>query len=289
VAAESKSSDEVCAAQAQLTEHQKRKTKKDSECAETISQLAYCKEIKNEIFEFKKAHAIKIQASKNALVESEKLIQIKAELEAKLEAAKNELEKAGIELDAANKVAQAAASMKAANDEMENSVVLPGKDEIVQLVKEKEQLAKIISNGHEESAAAQELEKEQAKSIADELKAAKTELGTISELLEGKNVKKQHFDRVQQESRENWEPEIAEHIAVEEKYRLAYEAESKHREDTYQAKKLGFEAKLEDLKSESELRCAAIDRHLHILLYGAEIIQHGEETVRQLNEDPITL
>ena len=31
------------------------------------------------------------------------------------------------------------------------------------------------------------------------------------------------------------------------------------------------------------------DRHVHILLYGTEIIRHAEEAERQLNEDPISI
>jgi hypothetical protein len=289
MAAESKSADEVAAAQAQLAERQKNKSVKDSECADLLSQLAYCKETKDEIIEFKKVYGTKIQASQNSLAENEKLTHIRAELESQLEAAKKELENGRLQLDASTGAARDVASIKAVNDDVENSIVLPGKDEIVRLIKEKEQLAKIISQGHEESAVAQEREKEEAKMKADELKAAKTELGTVKESLEGKKVKKQHFDRVQQESRENWEREISEHVAVEEKYMLAYEAESKHREDAYQSRKHEFEVMHEQMKSESELRCAAIDRHLHILLYGTEIIQHAGETVHQLNEDPITI
>ena len=287
---ETDAADQVKLALAKLSERQTSKAEKELQLAESSSQLAYCKEVEGEIDAFKKAYTEESLGSKQNLSSKEKLELAKAEMVSKVQAAKKELEAKKMEYESARKAAEDTEALRADNDKLEKSLVAhEGDEEMSLLIKEKEKAVKIISEGHEETTKSRENEHEEEAGNRNELKAAMVILGTAKEDLDARLQKKKHLDRVREESKENLEREIRDSVEVEKKYRLAYEAESKHSEDLYQTKKKALDAQFEKMDLKSKLNCKGADRRFNILSSVVEVVEYAEETEYRLNNDPISI
>lgn len=224
---------------------------------------------------------------KNLEKEHSENLRIKEELELQIRKSKAALHESKQELKVAESLDAEAKSLKKFNDSMEVSIVIPGKEEMTRLAEKKEEYAKAIGQEHHDSSVAQTREREELASKDEEKRLQTEELSALEEELEGKRLKGQHYVRVKEESIGNWEHEISEHQSLEAKYRLAYQAEKAQIEETHRVRQLELEAQVEKAQAELESQRFKDERHLHILLYGAEIIEKALEKERKLYEDPV--
>jgi hypothetical protein len=259
----------------------------ESQHAILSSQLDQYKATEDKIERFENAFAEKSAAYEKQVQEQDELIRLKKGWEQRLQEATKKRKESKTEFEDSQELSYEISSKKAANDEKESSVLAPGKEEIERLSKERERLAKEIGQHHEAGVNAQAREKEELNAKREARKGVLEQVSALKEELEGKQTKRQHLERVEKESKENWEREIADHLTLEEKYRLALEAEAAHHEKLHQDHQAELEAKIEEERSEADSDRAEKDRYLQILLYGAEIIENARETDRKLKEEPI--
>lgn len=207
----------------------------------------------------------------------------KQKLEAKVASARAKRDVANKALADAQALEAATCEVKQANDMLEVSRVVPGRTERVELAQEKEKLARIIGTLHESMTMEQSRFKADKKELSAILDCLQEELTTVKEEREGKKSKLDHFIRIRDESKENWEREIKEHESLEHKYQLANQAERARAEDISKARKKGCDERLEIAKS----KASEGGRYLQVLVYGAELLDNTRDAERKLLEDPI--
>jgi phage FluMu protein gp41 len=260
-------------------------SKSKAELSTVFTQLDQLEQQISEIVEIytareqKKLECAKIQEEVKALAGE------KQELEAKVASARAKRDGANKALADAQTLEASTCDVKQANDMLEVSRVVPGRTERVELAEEKEKLARIIGTLHESMTMEESRFKAEKKENSAILDCLQEELTTVKEEREGKKSKLDHFIRIRDESKENWEREIKEHESLEHKYQLANDAERARAEDIRKARKKGCDERLEIAKSKASER----ERYLQVLVYGAELLDNTRDAERKLLEDPVDI
>lgn len=219
--------------------------------------------------------------------EEQELLLQKEELVLQLKQAKEVLKSCELELEGSQRLGAEADQLEEANNDIERSIVVPGRLEMVRLAENKENLAMKIGEQHKDSVAAEAREKEELDLKVEEKKKVSEELLELKEKLEGEKSKNQHYLRVEKEFRENWDREISQYNTLEEKLRNAFEAGKAPIHEAEIARQAERDARIEEAGAQSQDMRDRSDRYVQILLYGAETIKNGEERLYVLNDDPM--
>jgi hypothetical protein len=258
-------------------------SKSKTELAIVSTQLDQVEQQVSEIVEICKAREQKKMERAKIQEEVKALAAEKQELEAKVANARTKRDAANKALGDAQALEAATYEAKQANDMLEVSRVVPGRTERVELAEEKEKLAMIIGTLHENMTMEQTRFKAEEKENTAILNSLQEELARVKEEREGKKSKLDHFIRIRDESKDNWEREIKEHESLEHKYQLANEAERARTEDIRKERKKGCDERLEIAMS----KASECERYLQVLVYGAELLDNTRDAQRKLLEDPI--
>lgn len=173
----------------------------------------------------------------------------------------------------AQKAKEASNELKAANDDLEQTVILPGKEQMKQLAEAKEALALKITEFHKTSESDRAKEKDTLEATEERKKALKAQVDQLTTDLQSKEEEYAALDRMQEDFKEKNRERVASHNAQEKIYEEASkytEKEIELRNDEYRAKK---EDDLRDFVSKSELECLEKEKLNEILEKGIDMIR----------------
>jgi chromosome segregation ATPase len=186
----------------------------------------------------------------------------------------NEQKNASIErLARAQRAKEASNEVKDANDHIERTSILPGKEEMIRLAEAKQALAVKIGEYHKTSEQDRAREKhdlddaeDRRKSLNDQVERLVSELNTMEE-------EKAALESGQADFRNKRLEQIASHKALEKSYRETFKSTERNAQTTYEACRSKMEQDLQDFVSGAELEWDGKKKLNEILEIGIEMLQ----------------